>query len=71
MNSFQKRLIRFNKVAFNKENPTELLSQIIAVLNKAAQKAAGSGKKGLTDASSRVKGLTSIVQDAWNHRNDE
>lgn len=61
----------FPKVAFNKENPTELLSQLIAVLNKGAQRAEGSGKKGLMDASSRVKGLTSVVQDAWDHRNDE
>lgn len=59
------------KQAFNKENPSDLLSQLVKLLDKASKEAEGNGKKGLVDASSRVKGLAKPVQKAWEHRNDE
>ena len=52
-------------VALNKENPSDLLNQLVKVLDKAVQGAEGSGKKALQDAKSRVKGITKVVADAW------
>lgn len=52
-------------LAFNKENPSDLFSQVVKVLGKAEGSAEGNGKKGLQDASSRVKGLAKLVADAW------
>lgn len=59
------------KQAFNKENPSDLLNQLVKVLDKASKDAEGTGKKGLVDAASRVKGIAKPVQKAWSHRNDE
>jgi len=59
------------KRAFNKENPSDLLAQIVKVLNKASKDAEGAGKKGLVDIASRVKGLSKDVQTAWDKRNEE
>lgn len=61
----------FEKRAFNKENPSDLLNQIVKVLNKASKDAEGKGKKGLVDAASRVKGLSKDIQTAWSQRNEE
>jgi hypothetical protein len=59
------------KQAFNKENPSDLLNQIVKVLDKASRQADGKGKKGLMDATSRVKGIAKPVQEAWSQRNEE
>lgn len=50
---------------FNKENPTELISQTIRVLDKAADETEGDVRKGLQDAASRVKGIAKDVNKAW------
>ncbi len=55
-------------LAFNKENPSDLLSQVVKVLGKAESSAEGKGKKGLQDASSRVRGLAKLVAEAWLNR---
>jgi len=59
------------KQAFNKENPSDLLNQIVKVLDKASRGAEGRGRKGLTDAASRVKGIAKPVSEAWASRDDE
>jgi hypothetical protein len=59
------------KQAFNKENPSDLLNQIVKVLDKASRQAEGQGKKALVDAASRVKGIAKPVQEAWSQRNKE
>ena len=59
------------KQAFNKENPSDLLNQMVKVLDKASRQADGKGKRGLMDAASRVKGIAKPVQDAWSKRNEE
>ena len=46
------------KTAFNKENPSDLLSQLVKVLKKYE----------LIDAASRVNGIAKVVQTAWNER---
>ena len=59
------------KMAFNKENPSDLLRQLVKLMEKEAQQAEGKGKKALDDAMSRVRGITKVVQDAWNSRKEE
>ena len=59
------------KMAFNKENVSDLLRQLVKLLEKEAQQAEGKGKKALDDAMSRVRGITKVVQDAWNSRKEE
>lgn len=59
------------KQAFNKENPSDLLNQIVKVLDKASRGAEGKGKKALTDAASRVKGIAKPVSEAWASREEE
>ena len=59
------------KQAFNKENPSDLLNQIVKVLDKASRGAEGKGKKALTDAASRVKGIAKPVSEAWASRDQE
>ena len=59
------------KQAFNKENPSDLLNQIVKVLDKAIRAAEGKGKKGLSDAASRVKGIAKPVSEAWASRDQE
>lgn len=49
------RLIR---IAFNKENPSDLLMQLVKVL----------GKAGLKDEASRVKSMSKSLQQAWSDR---
>ena len=44
--------------AFNKENPVELLSQLLKILKR----------QGLDDAATAVKKVTPIVNDAWSTR---
>ena len=56
--------------AFNKENVPDLMSQLVKVLDKATSGAEGSGRKGLQDASSRVKGMAKAVAKAWQKRNE-
>lgn len=46
------------RVAFNKENPADLLSQLVKVLRKA----------GLDDDASRVKSMSKDVQRSWQSR---
>lgn len=59
------------KVAFNKENPTDLLNQLVKVLEKAKGRAGGRGEKRLGDVASRVRGIGRDVQDAWRRRREE
>jgi hypothetical protein len=59
------------KQAFNKENPSDLLNQIVKVLDKASRGAEGKGRKALTDAASRVKGIAKPVSEAWDSRDEE
>jgi hypothetical protein len=59
------------KCGFNKENPSDLLSQLVKVLDKAERRAPSTGRRRLKDVSSRVKGLSKDVQQAWNHRDEE
>jgi inhibitor of KinA sporulation pathway (predicted exonuclease) len=59
------------KMAFNKENVSDLLRQLVKILDKASDEAEGQGRKGLQDASSRVKTITKVVDDAWNSRKEE
>lgn len=63
--------VAFFYTGFNKENAPDLLNQLVKVLDKNAQNAEGPGRKGLQDASSRVKGMTKAVSTAWLKRNDE
>lgn len=65
------RIAMRHVVALNKENPSDLLNQLVKVLDKAVQQAEGRGKKTLQDAKSRVKGITKIVADAWLARKDD
>jgi hypothetical protein len=60
-----------SKTAFNKDNPGELLNQLIKVMDKETHQAEGKGKKGLVDALSRLKGITKLVQEAWDSRKQE
>jgi hypothetical protein len=46
------------RTAFNKENPSDLLGQLVKVLKKYE----------LVDAASRVKGIATVVQKAWDDR---
>lgn len=57
-------------LAFNKENAPDLIQQLVKVLDKASSAAEGKGKKGLQDASSRVKGMAKTVARAWEQRNE-
>ena len=59
------------KMAFNKENPSDLLRQLVKVMEKESKAAEGKGKKGLDDAMSRVRGITKTVQEAWDSRKEE
>lgn len=59
------------KQAFNKENPSDLLNQLVKLLDKASKAAEGKGKKALTDAASRVKGIAKPVTEAWMIRGEE
>ena len=58
-------------LAFNKENPSDLLSQLVKVLDKATKDAEGQGRKGLQDISSRVKGMAKNVAEAWEKRTED
>lgn len=58
-------------LAFNKENPSDLMSQLVKVLDKASKGAEGTGRKGLQDVSSRVKGMAKNVADAWQKRDED
>lgn len=59
------------RTAFNKENPSELLSQLTKVLDRAGMRAPPSSRKRLRDVSSRIKGLGKDVQDVWKRRDEE
>jgi hypothetical protein len=59
------------KTAFNKENPADLLSQLVKVLDKASTRAPAPSRKRLRDISSRVKSMGRDVQDAWKRREEE
>ena len=59
------------KMAFNKENPSDLLRQLVKTLEKESKAAEGKGRKGLDDAMSRVRGITKVVQTAWDGRKEE
>jgi len=59
------------KMAFNKENVSDLLRQLVKLLDKASDEAEGRGRKGLQDAAGRVKTITKVVDDAWNARREE
>lgn len=59
------------KCGFNKENPSDLLSQLVKVLDKAERRAPSTEHRRLKNVSSRVKGLSKDVQQAWNHRDEE
>jgi len=65
------RVFSFPKTAFNKENPSELLNQMVRVLSKAVDSAEGQGRQGLEEALNEVRGLTKTVQDAWTQRKTE
>jgi hypothetical protein len=71
--SFEKMTDRVagRHLAFNKENPSELLNQMVRVLSKASDRAEGKGKRGLEAALTDVRGLTKAVQGAWSGRNEE
>lgn len=58
-------------LSFNKENPGDLMSQLVKVLDKGANQAEGEGRKKLKDVSSRVKGLAKNVAKAWESRHEE
>ena len=58
-------------LGFNKHNPSELLSQLVAVLAKAKGDADGTGKDGLDKALTEVRGIAKTVQNAWSSRKDE
>ena len=58
-------------LAFNKENPSDLLSQLVKVLDKETTKTEGQGRKKLQDAASRVKGMAKTVADAWERRHED
>jgi len=73
VNQLAKRVAsaHLEKLAFNKENPSDLLNQIVKVLDKASRQAEGQGKKALVDAASRVKGIAKPVTEAWAARDEE
>jgi hypothetical protein len=73
VNQLAKRVAsaHLEKLAFNKENPSDLLNQIVKVLDKASRQAEGQGKKALVDAASRVKGIAKPVTEAWAARETE
>jgi hypothetical protein len=58
-------------LAFNKEQPSELLSQLVKVLSKAEDEAEGDGQDRLSEALTDVKGMTRRVSDAWSRRKEE
>lgn len=57
-----------HKKAFNKENPPNLLSQLIKVLAKEADQADGEGRDKLRDALQKIRSMTSTVESAWQDR---
>lgn len=59
------------KTAFNKENPTDLLSQLVKVLERAVDQAEGRGQERLTDVMGRLQSLNRDVQEAWRRRREE
>jgi len=58
-------------LAFNKEVPTELLSQLVKVLSKAEADAEGDGRERLSGALTDLKGMTRRVTEAWARRKEE
>ena len=59
------------KMAFNKENPSELLGQLLKVFEKGRAKSQGQGEKRIKDILSQLKALTKKIQDAWAKRHEE
>jgi len=59
------------KVAFNKENPTDLLMQLGKVLDKAQREAEGLARTRLRTVSTRIRGLGRDVQEAWRRRGED
>ena len=59
------------KVAFNKENPTDLLMQLGKVLDKAQRDADGVARTRLRNVSMRIRGLGRDVQEAWRRRRED
>jgi hypothetical protein len=58
------------KIAFNKENPTDLLMQLEKVLEKAQKEAEGIARTRLRSVSTRIRGLGRDVQEAWRRRQE-
>jgi len=59
------------RTAFNKENPADLLSQLVKVLDKASTRSPAPSRKRLRDVSSRVKGIGKDIQHAWDARDED
>ena len=59
-----------SKVAFNKENPTDLVKQLAKILDKAQTGASTGARKRLRDSSSQIRNLGRAVQEAWERRRE-
>jgi hypothetical protein len=59
------------KIAFNKENPSDLLSQLLKVIERENSELEGRGQQRLVDVASRLRGMTRDVQEAWRRRHEE
>lgn len=60
------------RTAFNKENPADLLSQLVKVLERAAGESKDAedtdGVRALSSAVDSVRDVSREVQSAWRHR---
>ena len=59
------------KLSFNKENPVDLLSQLVKTLEQARERTEGDAADRLNAASRTVRETSREVNDAWRRRNDE
>jgi hypothetical protein len=59
------------KISFNKENPSDLLSQLLKVIESEKSRLEGRGQQRLVDVASRLRGMTRDVQEAWRRRHEE
>lgn len=61
-----------SRTAFNKENPVDLISQLVRVLERAAdeskEKEDEDGAHALSQAVGSVRNVSREVQTAWRHR---
>jgi hypothetical protein len=59
-----------SKLAFNKENPVDLVSQLVKVLEKASSEVEGDASDRLRSVSEQVRDVSRDVHQAWRRRTE-